>query len=547
MRVAALRAEVAAVHARLAHAVDAHHAPLARCRSRSGSRRRSSRRCCASAARVRARRCGRGRRSLPTGTRPRKRRRRRTRSSAKRARAEREVRLAAVADHVQTNAPCTSAQTWTQRRHSTQRSTSTWSRGCERSGTERSPRAGHARARASARSTLAARRVCAQRGGALLDQQPEQLAPQRVQARRSRGDRMPPESGVWQAASGSRSPGDLHQAEAAAAFRRRARRARQSAGIWMPSRRAAASTLSPGAGATLRPSIQRLVMPRTPCSARAISACTGAGRVAPERAEARDAHHVEQRRGSRARCRGDRRARAASARAEPARQGRQRPHDSAATKPSRCLASAARSVPRGTRHEPAVAEADAALRERRPAQRDVARPGREEAPHRSPDQHAGQLALVARGGAPVLDHVAQRPRRTGPRRSRSWRSPRSGTAPWSRSSAVVPIAAKASPPRSTIQGTFTSVSTLFTTVGWPNRPRSVGIGRARAHLAAPLPRAPRSAPSLRRTRSCRSPRPRERGSSGRSPREPRAEDARALRLRDGGLHALRSRAGTRSG
>ncbi len=40
----------------------------------------------------------------------------------------------------------------------------------------------------------------------------------------------------------------------------------------------------------------------------------------------------------------------------------------------------------------------------------------------------------------------------------------------------VPVAANAAPPPVTIGSTFTSVSTLFTTVGRPNRPTSTGNG-----------------------------------------------------------------------
>ena len=41
---------------------------------------------------------------------------------------------------------------------------------------------------------------------------------------------------------------------------------------------------------------------------------------------------------------------------------------------------------------------------------------------------------------------------------------------------VVPAAANAAPPPSRIGSTLTSVSTLLTTVGWPNSPASTGNG-----------------------------------------------------------------------
>ena len=40
----------------------------------------------------------------------------------------------------------------------------------------------------------------------------------------------------------------------------------------------------------------------------------------------------------------------------------------------------------------------------------------------------------------------------------------------------MPIAAKAAPPSATIRGMLASVSTLLTTVGFPNNPTSTGNG-----------------------------------------------------------------------
>ena len=108
-------------------------------------------------------------------------------------------------------------------------------------------------------------------------------------------------------------------------------------------------------------------------------------------------------------------------------------------------------------------------------ERDVERVG--------PDEDAGGTAEQDRLDGPAVGHAAgqlEELAQGGPERDLVDARPddvrRTGRTAWVRPTRSVPIAAKAAPPSSTIAGMLTSVSTLLTVVGLPNRPTSTGNG-----------------------------------------------------------------------
>ena len=171
--------------------------------------------------------------------------------------------------------------------------------------------------------------------------------------------------------------------------------------------------------------------------------------------------------------------------------------------------------------------------------------GRDEAAGRAAQQHGLQVRPPRPAGQ--LEQLAQRDRRTAPRRR-----PGGPTAPETQKSLgpvdlSVPMRAKAGPPSSTIGRTLTSVSTLLTTVGWPNSPSTTGTAaccaaRRGSPRSSRRPRSPR--------RRCRR---RRRVRSSMSKREALAEDVRRRGSRARGPARWRcsmrvgARAGTRRG
>ena len=124
-----------------------------------------------------------------------------------------------------------------------------------------------------------------------------------------------------------------------------------------------------------------------------------------------------------------------------------------------------------TTPEPSEAPAARVAFER---ERQVELVGSDERPRGAAEQHrlqrpavahaTGEVEHLAEGGAEL--HLVDAGRATHPDRQNR-RVP---------VESAVPVAAKAAPPSSTMRRTLTSVSTLLTTVGLPNSPRSTGNG-----------------------------------------------------------------------